>query len=215
MQENFKTFAQGRRSIRKFQPDPVPQEMIHYFIDAATSAPSGCNSQCWHFIALTDKTEIERLADGIAEEARKFYHIDGVSDDQQQTFLNARAKAVSFFRNAPLVFLVFMDPMDYYDPRVTELFAQRGCTAEQRMAMMGYPNVLSIGAAVQNMLLAIHEQGYGACWMNDPVIGQAAVREQFSIPENRRLMSVIPVGKPAYRPREKKMKDKDEILEIR
>ncbi len=40
---------QNRRSIRKFKPDPVPDELIHQMLEAARLAPSAGNRQPWRF----------------------------------------------------------------------------------------------------------------------------------------------------------------------
>ncbi len=82
------------------------------------------------------------------------------------------------------------------------------------MDHLGYPDVISVGAAIQNMLLAIHEKGYGAVWMNDPVVGESAIKELLQIKEEQRLISVIPVGMPAYNPREKQYKELDDVFQI-
>jgi len=52
-----------RRSIRKYKPDPVPQEDIEYVLEAARLAPSWANTQCWHFIVVTDEKARKVLAD--------------------------------------------------------------------------------------------------------------------------------------------------------
>ncbi|MCJ7523353.1 MAG: nitroreductase family protein [Dehalococcoidia bacterium] len=52
-----------RKSVRKYKPDPVPQEDIEYILEAARLAPSWANTQCWHFIVVTDediKSEVAR-----------------------------------------------------------------------------------------------------------------------------------------------------------
>jgi nitroreductase len=51
-----------RRSIRKYRPDPVPQEDIEYILEAARLAPSWANSQCWHFVVVTDPQVKEAMA---------------------------------------------------------------------------------------------------------------------------------------------------------
>ena len=43
-----------RRSIRKYRPDPVPQDKIDAILEAARLAPSWANGQCWTFIVVTD-----------------------------------------------------------------------------------------------------------------------------------------------------------------
>jgi len=40
---------QKRRSIRKFKPDPVPDELIEQILEAGRLAPSGTNRQPWRF----------------------------------------------------------------------------------------------------------------------------------------------------------------------
>jgi len=43
-----------RRSIRKFQSQPVPDELVTVFLAAAMSAPSAGNQQPWQFVVITD-----------------------------------------------------------------------------------------------------------------------------------------------------------------
>ncbi len=57
----------SQRQITRFKPDPVPKEAIEKIIDAATKAPSGGNSQPWHFVAITDPDLIARIG-GIYKE---------------------------------------------------------------------------------------------------------------------------------------------------
>ena len=53
-----------RRSIRKFIPDDVPDEMIEQILEAARLAPSAANRQPWSFSVVRDKEvrkEIRRI----------------------------------------------------------------------------------------------------------------------------------------------------------
>lgn len=210
---NFYELTKSRRSIRKFTDDPVPKEDIEYFISCATTAPSGCDSQCWHFIAVQDKSLIDKLAASTGHFAREFYSTGGNSSEE--AFLTAREKAVSFFKNAPLVLFVFMGKLEYYDERVTRVYLEKGYSYREAMDKMAYPDVLSIGAAIQNLLLAVTEKGYGACWMNDPSIAEENIKSLLGVGEDLKLVSVIPVGTPRYSPREKVLKPQHEILEYR
>ena len=56
-----------RRSVRRYKPDPVPEEDIEYVLEAARLAPSWANTQCWHFVVVTDedvKKEVARAGNG-------------------------------------------------------------------------------------------------------------------------------------------------------
>lgn len=53
---------EDRRSIRKFQGRPVPEEIIHQIVEAGTYAASGMGKQSPLIIAVTDRTLRDRLA---------------------------------------------------------------------------------------------------------------------------------------------------------
>ncbi|OGN88410.1 MAG: hypothetical protein A2158_02710 [Chloroflexi bacterium RBG_13_46_14] len=50
-----------RRSVRSFQTDPVPVDMLRRLVEAGIWAPSGGNAQTWCFIIVTDGASIRRL----------------------------------------------------------------------------------------------------------------------------------------------------------
>ncbi len=50
-----------RRSIRKYRPNPIPEEKLKEILSAARMAPSGVNSQPWKFIIVTDEDTKRKL----------------------------------------------------------------------------------------------------------------------------------------------------------
>ncbi|MEM2905355.1 MAG: nitroreductase family protein [Candidatus Bathyarchaeia archaeon] len=50
----FIEVVRQRRSIRKYKPDPVPDEVLDQVLEAARLAPSAGNRQPWHFILVKD-----------------------------------------------------------------------------------------------------------------------------------------------------------------
>ncbi len=200
---------ENRRSIRKFAPDEISDEDIKRLIYAAVSAPSGCNSQCWKFVAVKSKDRIDRLCSATEKGVRRFY-----CDINDESFIKGRIKQTTFFKNAPLVIAVYLTEMSYHDKRVTEYYSKHGMDNTKMLSSLGSPDILSVGAAIENLLLKATEMGLGACWMNDPVVAEAEINEVLEITENCRLLSLIPIGKPQYIPRIKEMKTLDEILEI-
>ncbi|MDO5558512.1 MAG: nitroreductase family protein [Oscillospiraceae bacterium] len=198
-----------RRSIRKYCSDPVSDEQTEALINAAAAAPSGCNSQCWYFACVKSREMIDGLALATQKGVERFY-----KDCGDDAFLSSRIRQTTFFRNAPLVICVYKTIMNYHDPRVTRFYEQNGYDHDTMLDMLGSPDILSVGAAIENMLLAAHDMGLGGCWMNDPVVAQAEINEFIGIPEGYRLMSIVPIGKPAYTPRQKVMKPVSEICRI-
>ncbi len=53
----------SRRSIRRYKPDPVPDEMIDKILEAARWAPTGENYQPWRFIVITDPDIKNKIGD--------------------------------------------------------------------------------------------------------------------------------------------------------
>jgi len=51
----------GRRSIRKFTGETIPDTDIKKCLEAAMAAPSACNQQPWHFVVAKDKKTHEKV----------------------------------------------------------------------------------------------------------------------------------------------------------
>jgi len=50
-----------RRSVRKFQDQPVPEDLIEKLLRAAMSAPSARNGQPWQFVVITDRQFLKQV----------------------------------------------------------------------------------------------------------------------------------------------------------
>lgn len=61
-------------------------------------------------------------------------------------------------------------------------------------------NIQSAGATIQNMLLAAHSFGLGACWICR-LPSQAMVRRLFKIPKDFDVIAYIALGYPAFIPK--------------
>jgi len=52
----------GRRSIRKYKPDPVSEEALQKVFEAVRWSPSWANTQCWELILVRDPNIKSELA---------------------------------------------------------------------------------------------------------------------------------------------------------
>ena len=59
---------QKRRSVRKYKPDPLPEDVLGRILQAARLAPSGKNLQPWRFILVRSAETKERLARASADQ---------------------------------------------------------------------------------------------------------------------------------------------------
>ncbi len=137
----------SRRSIRRFKDEPLPDELVEQILHAATLAPSGKNRQPWRFIVVKGdkRSEMVRiLREGIA-------HLEG------EGVSSGSAKwTANIMEQAPVTVFVFNEEAEY-----AKVFSDIGDV------MMNLVDVQSIGAAIQNMLLAAQEMGVGTLWICD------------------------------------------------
>lgn len=52
-----------RRSIRVYTDQPIPSETIELLLKAAMQAPSAGNQQAWQFVVITDRGQLNSLAE--------------------------------------------------------------------------------------------------------------------------------------------------------
>jgi coenzyme F420-0:L-glutamate ligase/coenzyme F420-1:gamma-L-glutamate ligase len=98
-----------RRSIRRYRPVPVPDDVVRRVLEAARFAPSAHNRQPWRFAVLTRREPKERLARAMGARLREDRRADGDPDDRID-----RDVARSFARitGAPVVVMVCLTLAD-------------------------------------------------------------------------------------------------------
>ena len=60
MAELSHIFSQ-RRSIRKYQDKPIPDDVLNQILEAVKWSPSWANSQCWEIVVVKDQAQKEAL----------------------------------------------------------------------------------------------------------------------------------------------------------
>ncbi len=51
-----------RRAVREFTAEPVSEDQLESILCAAMHAPSACNQQPWHFVAVTSREQLDAIA---------------------------------------------------------------------------------------------------------------------------------------------------------
>ncbi len=49
------------RALRRFKPDPIPDEVLFQLLDVAIRAPSGQNAQDWRFVLVRSRETLQRM----------------------------------------------------------------------------------------------------------------------------------------------------------
>jgi nitroreductase len=52
-----------RRSVRRFNPQPISDDVVDSILHAAMSAPSAVNEQPWHFLVINERKLLDKIAD--------------------------------------------------------------------------------------------------------------------------------------------------------
>jgi nitroreductase len=73
--ESLLTLLKTRRSIRRYRPDPVPDEMVEQLLEAGQWAPSASNRQPWEFIVVHDEAIRRQVAQHAAFYFIKWAHV--------------------------------------------------------------------------------------------------------------------------------------------
>jgi len=63
--QDLEKLIKGRRSIRQWKRQEVPDELLKKAVELATWAPNGGNYQGWRFIIVKQKEMIEKLANAV------------------------------------------------------------------------------------------------------------------------------------------------------
>jgi nitroreductase len=103
----------------------------------------------------------------------------------------------TFFADAPLVIAVVRRP---YSSVIARAVEGASLSAADINAMRGYPDVQSIGAAIEHLLLAATELGYGSCWLSGPLIAREALEPLLGVTPPDQLAALVTIGVPAAPP---------------
>jgi len=174
-----------RRSIRRYEPRPVPTQLIERLLEAAIRAPSAHNRQPWRFAVVEKEATKRELAAAMGERLRADLAADGLSPE----FIERDAgRSYSRISGAPALIVACMtlaDMDDYPDERRSR---NEFIMAAQSVAMAG-----------QNMLLAAHALGLGACWLCGPLFCPNTVRRTLALPDDWQPQGLVTLGYPAQR----------------
>jgi coenzyme F420-0:L-glutamate ligase/coenzyme F420-1:gamma-L-glutamate ligase len=173
-------FIRSRRSVRRFLPDPVPDEILQRIMETALWAPSAHNRQPWRFAVLAGAASRKCLTDAMGEDFRRDLLADGLPLEQVEAQVERSRQRIV---EAPVAILLCLDSVEmdtYPDERRQE--------AEYQMV------VQSVAMAGQNLLLAAHAEGLGAVWICAPLFAQDTARRALSLPETWQPQGLVLLG---------------------
>ncbi len=175
-------FVAARRSIRAFLPEPVPRPTLDALVEAACLAPAPHHSRPWRFVVVDGAAAKDTLAAGMGARWRTDLLGDNVPAERVDELVDASHRKII---GAPALVLgcLTWDGLDRYPDE-----ARR--RAEWGMAL------LSLGAAVENMMLAAADHGLASCWIAAPIFCPAEARDALALPDEWLPHAMVMVGVP-------------------
>ena len=156
----------GRRSVRKYLPDPVDEGDLARILEAGRMAASWANTQCWEIVVVRDPAVKAALAATLS---------DG----------NPAKGAIAA---APIVLAA------------CGRAGRAGFKQGQAKTVHGDWMLFDVALFLSNVTHAAHALGYGTVHVG--LFDHAAAGRAVGVPDDVRVVELMPVGRPAGPPRE-------------
>lgn len=171
---------EARRDIRRFRPDPVPDDVLERLLTAAHSAPSVGHSQPWRFVLVTDAPTRERAA-WMADRER-LVQAAALTPDAGRHLLDLQLEGI---REAPLGVVVACD---------------RRTPAQGVLGRASFEDtdLWSCACAIQNLWLAARAEGLGLGWVT--LFDPHELSELLHLPDDVVPLGWLCLGWPDERP---------------
>ena len=175
-----------QRSIRRFKPDPVPDDVLWQMIDAAIRAPSGSNTQPWIWLIVRDEAKRKVLGQAVRDNLLPGNRLEELQKEVELRETPSRKlslkRAIDLFQNldhAPVIIIPC-------------LVGVSSPVSDNKTLLAGS----SIYGAVQNMMLAARALEIGAVLTTFNSFMEDTVRSEFNLPDDAVPVAVVPVGYP-------------------
>lgn len=170
---NCLDLLEGRVSVPLLEEPAPPREVVERSIRAAIRAPDHGQLRPWRFLTIQGDA-LDRLG-----ELFQTAGLAGATPPDEKEL----AKLLKMPRRAPMVIVAIARLQEH--PKVP--------ASEQR---------LSAGAAVMNMMLSLHAQGYASMWRTGWLAYDARVAQGLGLSDNEEIVGFIYVGTAAGRDRQ-------------
>lgn len=195
---NVKEAVLERRSIRAFDPEPVPREVLEEIMENALRSPSWGNTQPWGLTLVGGET-----LDKITKEYVKMFG-EGIAanpDFQMPTEFNAVQKARYQGLGKGLFQALGIAREDK---------EKRNAYYEEMMRCLGAPHVIylhldrdfhpytlmDVGIILQTIALLAVDESLGTCILAQAIRYPGVVRKHSAIPDDQMLVMAIAIGRP-------------------
>ncbi|MFJ8589559.1 nitroreductase family protein [Streptomyces sp. NPDC093595] len=174
--DRLRQIIEGRRSVRHYRADSVPEDLIARVLDMALWAPSGWGRQGCSFVVVQGS----------------------VRKSLQELFCDALGEVRPILEN------IYPREKGYVD-KLMDFFSTYGSAPVLVLAYAGrLPNgeddVLTAAVALQNFFLAAHAAGLGSTWTDVMRVREEEINSIVDV-RNQKLVCIAPLGYPDEQPK--------------
>lgn len=207
--EEFLELVRRRRTVRRFKPDPVPDEYIEKILEAARWAQSGANAQPWEFIVIKDKETKNKIVELYQEHRKEAWAIEKtrIRELRHPAYTDGleTRKGPIGFKDAPVLILVCGDPRAVQaSVLITHFLPNEGGPGAHFLKNMAN--------ATQILHLAVVALGLGSQWISVNSVTEAKLKRLLDVPEEIAIHTMVPVGYPVGKPASVPRRELKEIV---
>jgi nitroreductase len=173
---DFYEVIEGRHSVRSFTMEPIPRPVLDRLLAAAAKAPSAMNAQPWRFHVASGRTR-EAVGHAMAMSTLHLKDYIGIID---QEHLEQAEQFFASLGGAPVVVAVSSPTIQDDLDRINAY--------------------LSVGCALENLLLAATAEGLGTCSLTFSFWVRDELAEVLDLPDGREVVALVVLGYPAEKP---------------
>jgi nitroreductase len=186
------------RSLRRFKPDPVPDDVISKILDAAIRAPSGSNEQSWEFVVVKDPEQRKKIGAIYKKGGTILMAVYSnrvrpphMSQETYDRLLASATYLVDHMGDAPVLLFACLKQTAPSGPP-----PQLPPEAVAGMKNMGRIVGSSIYPAVQNIILACRALGLGTVLTTLHLFFEDEVKAILGLPPQVQTYALMPIGYP-------------------
>jgi nitroreductase len=196
-----------RRSIRRFKPDPVPEDVILKIIEAGRLVPSGFNMQPWEFVVVTDADLRAKIAGYLSFYWQQSKEMEKARPEWQGRSwqLTGMIDVKGDYSIAPVYILLLGDPR-------TQAGLPMGVQCDRNRRRIIY--LSSLANAFLQMHLAAAALGLASQWISavQTPYSSCMIKELLGIPPLYEVYDMVALGWPSLKPPAKFMRATDKMV---
>jgi nitroreductase len=197
--------VKNTRSLRRFKPDPIPDEYVDNMIEIARWAPSGFNQQPWEFVVVKKPEFRKRIVELCNIYRSQIKEMDATREAWQKVSAPEPLGIAGDYSSAPVYIIVFGDT------RTIEGLPM-GVKFDEHQLKTIYTSSLA------NTFLYLHMAagtlGLASQWVSgvqSPYV-HCMIKEMLGIRKELEIYDMLAIGYPAAHPRPKLMRDKNKMV---